>query len=435
MTAIPILVVALVQGVLLYGLHTAIDHKAWPATEPGWLFACYAVAIFVPVALEIFGARLRERFAWAVAAAIAIVAGGLAGYTGWVIDVPNTDRFDVVLPLYAALFAAWFIALPFAQAWQRRSTWKVTYPDLFEFSWQNALLLAEAALFTGVFWILLWLWAALFNVVDIRFFSDLFSKPAFAYPVSAIAFGYAIYLIESHEKIVVTLRRHLLGVFGWLLPLVATIAVLFLLALPFTGLAPLWKTGHASPLMLWLQVLFVFFLNSAYEDGQAEPRYPGWLKLALRVAVFALPVYGLLCVYSLGLRVDQHGWTVSRVRAAIATFLAVVYGVTYAWAALKPAPWMGRLAAVNVVLAAITAGVLLLATSPILDPKRVSVASQMERLRSGAVAAAKFDYNHLRFNLGRHGLDALKELKAGTDKDVASLAAAALARTGRYTGQ
>src|SRR5215468_7714305 len=96
MSALPILVVALVQGVLLYWLHTAIDHKAWPATQPGWLFACYAVAIFVPVALEIFASRIRERFTWTVAAAIAIVAGGLAGYTGWVIDVPNTIWFDFV---------------------------------------------------------------------------------------------------------------------------------------------------------------------------------------------------------------------------------------------------------------------------------------------------------------------------------------------------
>src|SRR5581483_11811210 len=53
--------------------------------------------------------------------------------------------------------------------------------------------------------------------------------------------------------------------------------------------------------------LFIHFLNSAYQDGQAEPRYPEWLKLALRVAVFALPVYAALCAYSLGLRVAQHG--------------------------------------------------------------------------------------------------------------------------------
>ncbi|HYU68156.1 MAG TPA: DUF4153 domain-containing protein [Burkholderiales bacterium] len=434
MAAIPILVIAVVQGWLLYGLHYSLEHKTWPATETSWLFAFYAVALFVPVALEIFAARLRERLTWALAAAIAAFAGALGAYTGWVADAPNSDRFSfpVLFALYGALFVSWFIALPFAQAWARRGTWRVSYPDLFEFSWQNALLLAEAALFTGVFWMLLFLWGALFKVVDIAFFWELFTKPAFFYPISSIAFGYAIYLIESHEKIVVTLRRHLLGVFGWLLPLVALIAVLFLLALPFTGLQPLWKTGHASTLMLWLQFLFIHFLNSAYEDGQSEPRYPAWLKQVVRFAVFALPVYAALCAYSLGLRVAQHGWTVARVWAAIATFIAALYGIGYAAAALRRSPWMGRMAPVNVGMAAVVAGVLLLATSPILDPKRMAAASQVERLRTSRVSADKFDYDYLRFDLGRYGSNALAELSKDSNKEIARLASASLEKTRKY---
>jgi hypothetical protein len=433
MAAIPILVIAVVQGWLLYGLHYSLEHKTWPSTETSWLLALYAIALFVPVALEIFAARLRERLTWVLAAAIAAFTGGLSAYAGWVVDAPNPDRFNfpLLFALYGALFVAWLIALPFAQAWAQRGTWRVSYPDLFEFSWQNALLLAEAGVFTGVFWTLLVLWGALFKVVNISFFSELFAKPAFVYPITSIAFGYAIYLIESHEKIVVTLRRHLLGVFSWLLPLVAFIAVLFLLALPFTGLQPLWNTGRASSLMLWLQFLFIHFLNSAYEDGQSEPRYPAWLKLAVRIAVFALPIYAALCVYSLGLRVEQHGWTVARVWGAIATFIAALYGIGYAAAALRRSPWMGRVAPVNVGMAAVVAGVLLLATSPILDPKRLSVASQAERLRAGSISAAKFDYDYLRFDLGRYGKDALAELSRSPDKEIAGLASASLAKTAR----
>jgi len=436
MAAIPILVIAVVQGWLLYGLHYSLEHKTWPATEISWLFALYAVVLFVPVALEIFATRLRQRLTWTLAAVIAAFAGALGAYTGWVVDTPNPDRFTfpLLFALYGALFVAWLIALPFAQAWARRGTWRVSYPDLFEFSWQNALLLAEAAVFTGVFWMLLFLWGALFRVVNIGFFSELFGKPAFIYPISSIAFGYAIYLIESHEKIVVTLRRHLLGVFGWLLPLVALIAVLFLLVLPFTGLQPLWKTGHASTLMLWLQFVFIHFLNSAYEDGQSEPRYPAWLKQVVRFAVFALPIYAALCAYSLGLRVEQHGWTLARVWAAIATFIAALYGIGYAAAALRRSPWMARMAPVNVGVAAVVAGVLLLATSPILDPKRMSAASQAERLRAGRISVDKFDYDYLRFELGRYGKNVLAELSKDSNKEIAGLASASLAKTRKYGG-
>ncbi|MFN0313473.1 MAG: hypothetical protein ACKVQA_00310 [Burkholderiales bacterium] len=219
MTALPILLMALVQGCLLYALHHSIEHKLWPSYEPGWLLAFYAMALFVPAALEIFSGRLRQRATWVLAAAIAVCGGGLSGYTGWATGAPVAGGLwsQLIFTLYGALFTAWLIALPFAQAWARRATWRVSYADLFEFAWQNALLLAEAALFTGVFSLLLTLWGALFNLIGITVFSRIFRQPAFLYPVLCVAFGYAIYLIESHEKIVITLRRHLLGVFSWLL--------------------------------------------------------------------------------------------------------------------------------------------------------------------------------------------------------------------------
>lgn len=431
MGAIPILVIAVVQGWLLYGLHWAIDNKAWPATDNAALLAAYALAIFLPLTLELLAGRLRERITWLAAGAIGVVALALGAYAGWALgDQPL--QFLPLCALYGALFLAWFVALPFTQARLRRGIWRAQYPDLFEFAWQNALVLAEAVVFANVFWLLLILWGALFKVIGISFFQELFRKPAFIYPVSALVFGYAIYLIETNERIVVVLRRHLLGVFAWLLPLVALIATLFVLALPFTGLAPLWKTGHATTLMLWLQLLFIHFLNSAYQDGQAEPRYPDWLKLALRMAVFALPMYAALCAYSLGLRVAQHGWTVSRVWAAIATFLAAAYGISYAVAAIRRTPWLGRLGVINVALAPLVAAVLLLTSTPLLDPKRISAESQLARLRAGSVTAAKFDYDYLRFELGRAGRAALEELSRDRDADIARLAAATLAKTHRY---
>src|SRR5712692_9395368 len=97
MAAIPILVIAVVQGWLLYGLHYSLEHKTWPSTETNWLFALYSVVLFVPVALEIFAARLRHRITWVLAAAIAAFAGGLGAYAGWVAEVPNPDRFTFSL--------------------------------------------------------------------------------------------------------------------------------------------------------------------------------------------------------------------------------------------------------------------------------------------------------------------------------------------------
>src|ERR1700730_6047065 len=134
MGAIPILVIAVVQGWLLYGLHYSLEHKVWPSTEPSWLLALYAAALFVPTALQILAGRLRERPTWLFACATALLAAGLGGYGGWALETmkDHAFNFSFLFGLYGALFAAWFIALPFAQARLRRGAWRATYSDLFE---------------------------------------------------------------------------------------------------------------------------------------------------------------------------------------------------------------------------------------------------------------------------------------------------------------
>lgn len=434
LTPFRIIPIAFIQGLLFYGLHWSVQHKVWPATDLHWLIALYAASLFVPTTLEVLARELRWRGAFTVAGIIGLFAVGLGAYAGWATGRPEEKPWDypLIVVFYLTFAIAWFIALPFSQTWLRTNRRNFPYRDLFEFSWQNALLLAEAGVFTGVFWALLGLWAALFKVVGISFFMDLFREPVFAYPVTAIAFGYAIFLIQSRESAVLTMRRHLLGVFNWLLPLVAAIAVMFLSVLPFTGLAPLWKTGHATFLMLWLQALLILFVNAAYEDGENEPAYPIWLKSALRIAVFAMPVYAVLCAYSLSLRIDQHGWTVDRVWAALIILIVALYGLGYAMAAWPARPWMGKLRRVNVFMAWMIVALLVLVSTPLIDPKRLSVNSQLSRLASGRTSPARFDYDYLRFDLGRYGQKALTELAKSTTPDTARLASLALAKTSRW---
>src|SRR3989442_14221642 len=109
MAAIPILVIAVVQGWLLYGLHYSLEHRTWPAKETSWLFAFYAIALFVPVALEIFAARLPQRLTRALAGAIAPVAGASVAETGSDVAVAIPDRISLplVFALYGPLVVAW----------------------------------------------------------------------------------------------------------------------------------------------------------------------------------------------------------------------------------------------------------------------------------------------------------------------------------------
>ncbi len=410
------LAVALLQGLALYGLHRALDAEVWPATDPRWVFPLYAIFTVVPLVLHLDPAHLRDPlFLRGIAgfAALLAVVGAYAGST--VVPLLGWRNSGIVFAFGLSVAALWWILTPFLQTSVQSGRPRATppYAELFEAGWQNTLVVVQAALFTGLFWALLWLWAELFDVIGVQVFEELFQEPAFVYPVTSVTFGYAVALAQSREQFVLLLRRHLFGVLAWLLPLVALIASAFLLTLPGTGLAPLWKTGHATFLMLWLQVFLLFFFNAAYQDGAQPPSYPRWLQVALRIAVLAVPVYAALSAYSLSLRIAQHGLSVDRIWAALLIAVVALYGTGYVFAAFRDGPWMASIGRVNTAMAWVVVGLILAVNSPLLEPKRLAAADQLSRLLAGRVPAAKFDYDYLRFNLGVFGDRALRQLAAG----------------------
>jgi hypothetical protein len=434
------LVVALIQGAALYALHLALDEKVWPATDLRFLYPLYALATIIPLVIHLDLGHLREPLFWKGLATVAVLLAALGGYAGSTV-VPGLDLGDseIVLAFGATMAALWWVVTPFVQTSVRSGQVRAEppYPELFEAGWQNTLVVVQAALFTGLFWALLWLWAELFDVVGIGIFEELFQEPAFVYPVTSVTFGHAVALAQSREAFVLLLRRHLFGVLAWLLPVVALTASAFLVTLPVTGLEPLWKTRHATFLMLWLQVFLLFFVNAAFQDGTQEPPYPGWLRAALRAAVLTVPVYGSLCAYSLWLRIEQHGLSVDRIWAALFVLVAALYGVGYAYAAFRDGPWMARVGRVNTAMAWVLALLIVAVNSPLLEPKRLAAADQLSRLLDGRVAAARFDYDYLRFNLGVFGNRALERLAAGVPghaerADIERRASAALAKARRW---
>ena len=432
-------VVALVQGAALYGLHLALDEKVWPATDFRWLFPLYALATIIPLIFHLDLAHLRHPLFLRGVAAFAVVLAALGAYAGSTVAPSLGPRDGIVVAFGATMAALWWIVTPFLQTGVRRGRLRADppYAELFEAGWQNTLVVVQAALFTGLFWALLWLWAELFDVVGVGIFEDLFREPAFAYPVTSVTFGHAVALAQSRESFVLLLRRHLFGVLAWLLPVVALIASAFLLTLPATGLEPLWKTRHATFLMLWLQIFLLFFVNAALQDGSQTPPYPGWLRAALRGAVLTVPVYASLCAYSLWLRIQQHGLSVDRIWAALFVLVVALYGVGYAVAAFRDGPWMGAVGRVNTVMASVLVLLVLAVNSPLLEPKRLAAADQLSRLLDGRVTAAQFDYDYLRFNLGVFGDRVLRQLAAGVpghadSAEIERLASASLAKARRW---
>ncbi|MFC5475885.1 hypothetical protein [Paraherbaspirillum soli] len=436
---VTIFLAALVQGLSLYGLYWANAHQVWPATQPIWGIPLLLLAAGLPTAIQLSADLDRRHMARLLLPliAIALVIGISAA-------VALADSHDVwssgnhVFTLYFSSLVLGFTVLPFLQVWSDRQQQGKLYPQLFSRAWQNTLLLAETAFFTGVFWLILLLWGALFNVIKIRVFSELFAEPVFIVPITALAAGGAMYLAQTREAIALVLRKHWLGITAWLLPLIGFIALLFIASLAGTGLEPLWRTGKATFLMLWMVALLIKLSNSAYQDGEREVPYPAWLQAALRLALLTMPVFVGLCGYALWLRIAQYGWSVERIWAVFITAIAACYAIGYALAALvrQQGRWMHWIGRVNIVAAGLTIAGLLGLLSPLLSPQRIAAKTQEQRLLAGKVKAAEFDFWALRFNDGKYGLEVLRRLEqldAHPEKEaIVAQAKEALTNKNRY---
>lgn len=410
-----LIILAVVQGFALYLLHLSIDHEAWPATDPRWLMAFYALVGGLPVFFYLGLERVMERRnAWA-AAAVGPLLFGLGWHLGWLrwgagLELPDRSYFTFIF--FVSIGISLFILALYFRIWCINRTPRFDYRQLLEHSWQHALTLALLGLFLGTFWLLLLLWGALFDIIGISFFEELFEEPIFLYPASAFVGGWGLVLIRERIRLVATVQSMCEVLIKALLPLAALIGILFLGALPFTGVARIWETGHAALLMMSLATVLLFFFNSVLSENPDHPPYPAWMHGLVIFGVLLLPLNSLLAAWALGLRIEQYGLTVDRLWAATIQLLLAGFTLSYSvLILLRRTRALGAIQNANKILAFVVAGVLILVNTPAADMRAWAAESQANRLLNGEVDADSFDYNYLRFSLGAYGVMELRKLQ------------------------
>ena len=439
------LILALGQALALWLLHQSIEARVWPATAPGWLFPAYLISIFLPLTwLLLWFHRSNRTLWWASAALAAFLA--VAGHLAFA-DLPswrpqhNFDE-DRIAGFVLPWAVAWLIAVPLFRARLETGTWHIPYGALFRSSWRNGLTLAESVLFTGVFWLLLLLWMALFSTLGIKFFGNVFTDPRFAYPATTLVFAAATQIIGNGDRFIDGVLDQLLGLMKWLLPLAGTIVIVFLLAL-LPRLPELIGHGERiinSSILLLLVGATLSLFNAAFRDGGADTGYGHLLQQGLRVVPPLLVLIALAALYSMSVRVFDRGLTPSRYWGLMTAVFGLLYSLGYAYASLRSGPWLAAVKQVNVSVAVILLATLLVSLTPIADPLRLSVASQLKRALTAATAESRTSaLLFLRFDAsarGRATLDALVrgEIPAGPAREFAALRAEAsevAARTSR----
>ncbi len=428
--------IGLLQGIALYLLYSAAQDRLWPATDATLFIPLVLLCLLCPPLLVASVGHLpwRRVALWVGGASAVVVLLGV--YDGWRRHTPEahavlTPSFLLGLHLAAALFIG-HVLVTTASAEGRRIA---SYPGYFDGAWKLAVQLVFSAGFTLATWLVLSLGGALFRLIGLDFLHTLLGKAAFNIPVLAFAFSCAMHVTDVRPAIVRGIRALLLVLLSWLAPVVALLVAGFVLSMPFTGLAPLWATRHATAALLGACAMLVIMINAAFQNGAMMPALAAPVRWSARLAAVLLTPLVLIAAWAQLLRVRDYGWTDERIVAATTTLVAACYAFGYLAAAVQDGA-LRRIAAVNIATAFVVVGVILALFSPLLDPARLSVHSQLARLAAGKVAADQFDYSYLRFKGERFGQAALHEMEARkTGPDAAAVragASAALTNQARF---
>lgn len=431
-----------VQGWALWGLWKLHLAKAWPATDPVLSTALFYVALALPLLVyctqevEDLSPRVRR---WALLG-FGLLFAALGAATAWSAGEDARGlgvRFQdtLVALVLGFVLLGLFCGFDFeARRWR--------YERLFYYAWRNAILLVTAAVMTGIFWGVLWAGAALMSLIGVRFVTELIRQSLFVFTVTGLVVAASAGLGLVRADMTETIRRYALSIAAWLLPLVLFFAVLWAVALPFTGLEPLFKTRYAAKLMLAFTALAVLFANCAYQDGEHEA-YPEGLARALQGAWLALLVVVGVAWWALGLRVAQHGWSEDRLWAALVATLAAVYALGYALSWLKRERWMSAMGATNIVAALLLCIGLLVYVAPPTHVRKLAVAAHLAHVQQQKAGtdgkAIEPDWHYLRWESGRYGREALQAMAAGQGVPAGQgwerKAGQLLAETNRYNPQ
>ena len=435
-----LLLVGTLQGWCLWALWQANELKLWPATDNISLHALLYLFLSVPLAIYLsadLGSVSRTRRIQLLAI-IAVLFPVLGAYSGWANDWIGMASFDTQRFRPGDLLAAsvlGFVLIPLL-AHFNKTTRSWTYHDLFATAWRNGMLCLSAGALTGLFWVVLVAGSGLLDLIGLSFMQQLIGQAVFIIPVTSIAFSTAFALGLARSEMVITLRRFQLSMLAWLLPLLMMFILVWVTALPFTGVDALFKTHDAAFIMLWCAALCINFVNAAYQDGGTPPPYGKWLSRSLAWAWLGLLVVVSVAWWAMGLRIAQYGWSEDRVWGIFVALMASIYVLGYALSIWRDKPWLASISLTNVIAAVVLCLGLLALLTPLADARRIAVNSQMQRLSQQTVELEKFDFDYLRWEAGRYGREALEKLAAGiVHPEQAAIAANAklfIAKTQRW---
>ncbi|MCR3697125.1 MULTISPECIES: DUF4153 domain-containing protein [Citrobacter] len=404
--------IGLLQGTLCYLLMTYLAPH-----NDGWLFYGMPATIAITSALLLTVVSFKQRALWYWMALIFVVVLAMSVWLKWQVEDSDKWRQHEVFMFYGwRLLLMAMLALPWIQYSLHVSREQARYPHFYRQLWLNALTLLIVFVANGLFWLVLLLWSEMFKLVGIPFFSTLFfDTDWFGYVAFGLITALAVVLARTQSRLVTVVQKLLTFIATGLLPLVALLALMFILTLPFTGLEAISQRVSAAGLMSTLTLLLLLLIAIVREPQKEALPYPGALRYLIKCSLIVAPIYMLIAGWSLWVRIQQYGWTPERVYGVLVVVVLLVWSFGYLASILRrgrnPLELQGP---VILGVSLLALGLLVLLSSPVIDAWRISVNSHMGLYHSGKIKPDQVSLYMLDHS-GKPGRAALEALQ----KDVA----------------
>ena len=411
-TRLGMIFIGLLQGALCYLLMTyLVPHN------DDWLFYGMPATIAITSALLLTVVSFKQRALWYWMALIFVVVLAMSVWLKWQVEDSDKWRQHEVFMFYGwRLLLMAMLALPWIQYSLHVSREQARYPHFYRQLWLNALTLLIVFVANGLFWLVLLLWSEMFKLVGIPFFSTLFfDTDWFGYVAFGLITALAVVLARTQSRLVTAVQKLLTFIATGLLPLVALLALMFILTLPFTGLEAISQRVSAAGLMSTLTLLLLLLMAIVREPQKEALPYPGALRYLIKCALAVTPIYTLIAGWALWVRIQQYGWTPERVYGVLVVVVLLVWSFGYLASILRrgrnPLELQGP---VILGVSLLALGLLVLLSSPVIDAWRISVNSHMGLYHSGKIKPDQVSLYMLDHS-GKPGRAALEALQ----KDVA----------------
>ncbi|EOL9089556.1 DUF4153 domain-containing protein [Enterobacter hormaechei] len=412
LTRVAVVLAGALQGVICYVITWYIEYAKLPS-DTLWLMCVVPATVVMTTTLSLAMTSFRKPFLWLSLGMIGAAVAGMGGWLKWsVAGLESWSLRDEMLVFGFHLLLMTLFVLPWLQRRLDPVPTTSFYSDFYQRNWHNALTLLIIFVSNGLFWLVLFLWAELFELIGIGFFDRLFfHSDGFISVAIGVVSASAAVLTRMQVRLIFALQNLLTLIATGLLPLMAALALLFIGALPFVGFESISARISAAGLLTTLALLLLFLVTIVWHPQRQTLPYYAPLRGMIRLAVAIVPAYPVLAGWALWLRISQYGWSPERLYGVLITIVALVWAIGFCASALIQRREPQKIHAYVIPATGLLSLIFLaLIHTPVLDPWRISVASHMARYQDGRITADQVSL-YMLSNAGRKGREAMLTLQ------------------------